>query len=356
MPGPSRRPPLLTLQRTEIRAPPKQHAPIDLTHPNPPAKPLRPNSRRFGPRPPRTPPRQHDPPPAPEHHVPPPAPPTVTPFPQSPASPRELPPQSPINPSDVNTVQGKYPIAPPLPGGVPGHEGVAEVVAVGEQVGHARVWCACGCVRVCAEQVEHSLKSAAYVVKEEKASCLGNMTVGERLGVCECCVRGCDSTKCVHALDDERVEVKGSRCELCPRCRGQGHGAGNSQHPGSAVGPATEQVLFRWVGSCACRMHRAVLLLHIQATPPPPPPPPPLHAAHRCRTRACVAVHVRAPRGVQVSGLSPGDWVVPMAPALGTWRTRGVYDASQWHRVPKEIGLAAAATIVIKCVPYTRAA
>lgn len=63
------------------------------------------------------------------------------------------------------------------------------------------------------------------------------------------------------------------------------------------------------------------------------------------------AVHVRVPRGRQVSGLSPGDWVVPMAPALGTWRTRGVYDASQWHRVPKEIGLAAAATIVIKYVP-----
>jgi hypothetical protein len=42
--------------------------------------------------------------------------------------------QSPFNPSDINTVQGKYPLQPPLPGGVPGHEGVAEVVAVGPEV------------------------------------------------------------------------------------------------------------------------------------------------------------------------------------------------------------------------------
>lgn len=41
---------------------------------------------------------------------------------------------SPINPSDVNTVQGKYPLQPPLPGGVPGHEGVAQVIRVGQKV------------------------------------------------------------------------------------------------------------------------------------------------------------------------------------------------------------------------------
>lgn len=40
--------------------------------------------------------------------------------------------QAPINPSDINTVQGKYPLSPPLPG-VPGHEGVGEVTAVGPQ-------------------------------------------------------------------------------------------------------------------------------------------------------------------------------------------------------------------------------
>ncbi|KXZ41920.1 hypothetical protein GPECTOR_243g590 [Gonium pectorale] len=51
--------------------------------------------------------------------------------------------------------------------------------------------------------------------------------------------------------------------------------------------------------------------------------------------------------GEQVTGLSPGDWVIPMAPATGTWRTHGTFPAANWHRVPQEIGLAAAATILI---------
>ncbi|KAK9837975.1 hypothetical protein WJX74_008913 [Apatococcus lobatus] len=38
-----------------------------------------------------------------------------------------------INPSDFNTIEGVYPIQPPLPA-VPGNEGVGEVVALGEQV------------------------------------------------------------------------------------------------------------------------------------------------------------------------------------------------------------------------------
>ena len=42
--------------------------------------------------------------------------------------------QSPINPSDINTVEGKYPLAPKLPGGVPGHEGVGRVTHVGSEV------------------------------------------------------------------------------------------------------------------------------------------------------------------------------------------------------------------------------
>lgn len=42
-------------------------------------------------------------------------------------------PQAPINPSDINTVQGKYPLKPPLPG-VPGHEGVMRVIAAGDKV------------------------------------------------------------------------------------------------------------------------------------------------------------------------------------------------------------------------------
>ncbi|KAL4419418.1 hypothetical protein ABPG77_006345 [Micractinium sp. CCAP 211/92] len=44
---------------------------------------------------------------------------------------------APINPSDINTIQGKYPITPELPG-VPGHEGVAEVEAVGPKVTRMR--------------------------------------------------------------------------------------------------------------------------------------------------------------------------------------------------------------------------
>lgn len=42
--------------------------------------------------------------------------------------------QAPINPSDINTIQGKYPITPKLPGAVPGHEGVAKVLATGNKV------------------------------------------------------------------------------------------------------------------------------------------------------------------------------------------------------------------------------
>lgn len=44
--------------------------------------------------------------------------------------------QAPINPSDINTIQGKYPLQPQLPG-IPGHEGVGRVVTVGRQVSKA---------------------------------------------------------------------------------------------------------------------------------------------------------------------------------------------------------------------------
>ncbi|KAK9862340.1 hypothetical protein WJX84_003421 [Apatococcus fuscideae] len=40
---------------------------------------------------------------------------------------------SPVNPSDINTIEGVYPIQPPLPA-VPGNEGVGEIQAVGDQV------------------------------------------------------------------------------------------------------------------------------------------------------------------------------------------------------------------------------
>lgn len=38
---------------------------------------------------------------------------------------------APVNPADINTIQGTYAVQPPLPA-VPGNEGVGEVVAVGE--------------------------------------------------------------------------------------------------------------------------------------------------------------------------------------------------------------------------------
>lgn len=41
--------------------------------------------------------------------------------------------QSPINPSDINAIQGTYPLKPSLPA-IGGNEGVAEVLEVGSQV------------------------------------------------------------------------------------------------------------------------------------------------------------------------------------------------------------------------------
>ena len=41
--------------------------------------------------------------------------------------------QAPINPSDINTIEGKYPIKPPLPA-VPGNEGVGVVREIGSEV------------------------------------------------------------------------------------------------------------------------------------------------------------------------------------------------------------------------------
>jgi trans-2-enoyl-CoA reductase len=41
---------------------------------------------------------------------------------------------APINPSDINRVQGVYPVRPPLPAAVAGYEGVAQVHALGSAV------------------------------------------------------------------------------------------------------------------------------------------------------------------------------------------------------------------------------
>lgn len=45
---------------------------------------------------------------------------------------------SPVNPADINTIQGKYPSRPSLPA-VPGNEGVGEIVAIGSNVQDLRV-------------------------------------------------------------------------------------------------------------------------------------------------------------------------------------------------------------------------
>lgn len=40
---------------------------------------------------------------------------------------------APVNPADINTIQGTYPVKPSLPSGA-GFEGIGEVVAVGSAV------------------------------------------------------------------------------------------------------------------------------------------------------------------------------------------------------------------------------
>eukprot|EP00882_Tetradesmus_deserticola_P011593 GHRQ01012265.1.p1 GENE.GHRQ01012265.1~~GHRQ01012265.1.p1 ORF type:complete len:243 (+),score=47.61 GHRQ01012265.1:122-850(+) len=51
--------------------------------------------------------------------------------------------------------------------------------------------------------------------------------------------------------------------------------------------------------------------------------------------------------GSKVTGLSVGDHVVPLASALGTWRSAGVFKAADWHRIPKNLPVNAAATLTI---------
>lgn len=40
---------------------------------------------------------------------------------------------APVNPADINTIQGVYPVKPPLPA-TPGYEGIGEVLSVGSAV------------------------------------------------------------------------------------------------------------------------------------------------------------------------------------------------------------------------------
>ncbi|KIZ02769.1 trans-2-enoyl-CoA reductase [Monoraphidium neglectum] len=51
--------------------------------------------------------------------------------------------------------------------------------------------------------------------------------------------------------------------------------------------------------------------------------------------------------GAEVSTLRPGDRVVPLLPAVGTWRSSGVFEAEGWHAVPEGLPDDAAATLCI---------
>ncbi|KAF7823502.1 enoyl-[acyl-carrier-protein] reductase, mitochondrial [Senna tora] len=51
--------------------------------------------------------------------------------------------------------------------------------------------------------------------------------------------------------------------------------------------------------------------------------------------------------GSAVTGLSPGDWVIPSPPSSGTWQTYLVKDQNVWHKVNKDVPMEYAATITV---------
>ncbi|XP_063143330.1 enoyl-[acyl-carrier-protein] reductase, mitochondrial isoform X3 [Rattus norvegicus] len=57
--------------------------------------------------------------------------------------------------------------------------------------------------------------------------------------------------------------------------------------------------------------------------------------------------------GSSVSGLKPGDWVIPANAGLGTWRTEAVFSEEALIGVPKDIPLQSAATLGVNpCTAY----
>ncbi|XP_054996824.1 enoyl-[acyl-carrier-protein] reductase, mitochondrial isoform X2 [Sorex araneus] len=57
--------------------------------------------------------------------------------------------------------------------------------------------------------------------------------------------------------------------------------------------------------------------------------------------------------GSDVTGLKPGDWVIPANAGLGTWRTEAVFRADALIRVPSDIPLQSAATLGVNpCTAY----
>ncbi|KAJ4836591.1 hypothetical protein Tsubulata_043493 [Turnera subulata] len=51
--------------------------------------------------------------------------------------------------------------------------------------------------------------------------------------------------------------------------------------------------------------------------------------------------------GPAVTGLSPGDWVIPFPPSIGTWQSYIVKEQSVWHKVDKETPPEYAATVIV---------
>eukprot|EP01025_Chloroclados_australasicus_P000089 TRINITY_DN10045_c0_g1_i6.p2 TRINITY_DN10045_c0_g1~~TRINITY_DN10045_c0_g1_i6.p2 ORF type:complete len:364 (-),score=45.97 TRINITY_DN10045_c0_g1_i6:347-1438(-) len=51
--------------------------------------------------------------------------------------------------------------------------------------------------------------------------------------------------------------------------------------------------------------------------------------------------------GENVNSLSVGDWVVPLESALGTYRSQGIFNAEDWHKVPSDIPLECASCLTI---------
>ena len=57
--------------------------------------------------------------------------------------------------------------------------------------------------------------------------------------------------------------------------------------------------------------------------------------------------------GSEVSGLSPGDWVIPASTGFGTWRNVAVSDQEMVRKVPNDVPAISAATIMVNpCTAY----
>ncbi|XP_049630835.1 enoyl-[acyl-carrier-protein] reductase, mitochondrial [Suncus etruscus] len=57
--------------------------------------------------------------------------------------------------------------------------------------------------------------------------------------------------------------------------------------------------------------------------------------------------------GSGVTGLKPGDWVIPASPGLGTWRTEAMFSEETLIRIPSDIPLQSAATLGVNpCTAY----